>query len=171
MNMLLLKKQTRAKSSPERMCYNGYTTMEACEVILVKTFRLIDLKIVRQDETSKRLEEFPLIDGLIINKEDGENHWMVEGLVSKEYRYFFEYLLQEGKEVKTYVTITKKSNRPAQLLAKVKKITVLGEHVSVLLDGKMVSSKLRKGSDKILEDLMKEGYSGDRLLEAFKQNI
>lgn len=73
--------------------------------------------------------------------------------------------------MKTYVTITKKSNRPAQLLAKVKKITVLGEHVSVLLDGKMVSSKLRKGSDKILEDLMKEGYSGDRLLEAFKQNI
>lgn len=96
---------------------------------------------------------------------------MVEGLVSKEYRYFFEYLLQEGKEVKAYVTITKKSNRPAQLLAKVKNITVLGEHVSVLLDGKMVSSKLRKGSDKILEDLMKEGYSGDRLLEAFKQNI
>ncbi|MCT6659804.1 YwpF-like family protein, partial [Acinetobacter baumannii] len=104
----------------------------------MKTFRLIDLKIVRQDDTSKRLEEFPLIDGLIINKEDGENHWMVEGLVSKEYRYFFEYLLQEGKEVKAYVTITKKSNRPAQLLAKVKNITVLGEHVSVLLDGKMV---------------------------------
>lgn len=110
--MLLLHKQTRVKSSSKRMCYNGYTTMEACEVILVKTFRLIDLKIVRQDETSKRLEEFPLIDGLIINKEDGENHWMVEGLVSKEYRYFFEYLLQEGKEVKTYVTITKKATAP-----------------------------------------------------------
>ena len=67
MNMLLLQKQTRVKSSPKRMCYNGYTTMEACEVILMKTFRLIDLKIVRQDDTSKRLEEFPLIDGLIIN--------------------------------------------------------------------------------------------------------
>lgn len=137
----------------------------------VKTFRLIDLKIVRQDDSAKRLEEFPLIDGLIINKEDGENHWMVEGLVSKEYRYFFEYLLQEGKEVKAFVTITKKSNRPAQLLAKVKNITVLGEHVSVLMNGKMVSSKLRKDSDKILEGLIKEGYTGDQLLAAFKQNI
>lgn len=137
----------------------------------MKTFRLIDLKIVRQDDSAKRLEEFPLIDGLIINKEDGENHWMVEGLVSKEYRYFFEYLLQEGKEVKAFVTITKKSNRPAQLLAKVKNITVLGEHVSVLMNCKMVSSKLRKDSDKILEGLIKEGYTGDQLLEAFKQNI
>lgn len=96
--MLLLHKQTRVKSSSKRMCYNGYTTMEACEVILVKTFRLIDLKIVRQDETSKRLEEFPLIDGLIINKEDGENHWMVEGLVSKEYRYFSNTSFRKAKK-------------------------------------------------------------------------
>ncbi|NPC94408.1 hypothetical protein HOO54_19820 [Bacillus sp. WMMC1349] len=137
----------------------------------MKTFRLIDLKIVRQDETAKQIEEFPLIDGLIINKEDGENHWMIEGLVSKKYRYFFEYLLQEKKEVKVYVTITKKSNLPALLLAKVKKITILGEHVSVLLDGKMITSKLRQGSEKVLEGLMKEGFTGDKLLEAFKQHI
>ncbi|MDI5790106.1 hypothetical protein PO124_21985 [Bacillus licheniformis] len=33
-----------------------------------------------------------------MNKEDGENHWMVEGLVSKEYRYFSNISFRKAKK-------------------------------------------------------------------------
>jgi hypothetical protein len=33
------------------------------------------------DKDDQPIEQFPLLDGLIINKEDGENHWLIEALV------------------------------------------------------------------------------------------
>lgn len=56
----------------------------------MKTFKLVDLNVERLDKEGQPFEQFPLIDGLIINKEDGENHWMIEALVSKEHKSFFK---------------------------------------------------------------------------------
>lgn len=69
-----------------------------------------------------------------------------------------------------FVTITKKSNRPAQLSASIKNIVELEESISVLIYGQMVTRK-QQGSDTILENLVKEGYTGSKLLEAFKQKM
>lgn len=73
-------------------------------------------------------------------------------------------------EVKVFVTITKKSNRPAQLTAAVKNIAELEESISVLIYGQMVTRK-QQGTETILESLVKEGYTGAKLIEAFKQKI
>lgn len=54
----------------------------------MKTFKLVDLNVERVDKEEKSIEQFPLIDGLIINKEDGENHWLIEALVPKEHLSF-----------------------------------------------------------------------------------
>lgn len=54
----------------------------------MKTFKLVDLNVERVDKEEKSIEQFPLIDGLIINKEDGENHWLIEALVAKEHLSF-----------------------------------------------------------------------------------
>lgn len=51
----------------------------------MKTFKLVDLNVERVDKEEQSIEQFPLIDGLIINKEDGENHWLIEALVQKEH--------------------------------------------------------------------------------------
>ncbi|MBJ7570781.1 YwpF-like family protein [Bacillus halotolerans] len=136
----------------------------------MKTFKLVDLNVERVDKEKKSIEQFPLIDGLIINKEDGENHWLIEALVPKEHLSFFDQLQKKQAEVKVFVTITKKSNRPAQLTAAVKNIAELEESISVLIYGQMVTRK-QQGTETILESLVKEGYTGARLIEAFKQKI
>ncbi|NTU25996.1 hypothetical protein HPX95_07355 [Bacillus tequilensis] len=136
----------------------------------MKTFKLVDLNVERVDKEEQSLERFPLIDGLIINKEDGENHWLIEALVAKEHLAFFEQLQNSQTEAKVFVTITKKSNRPAQLTAAVKHIVKLEESIQVLLYGQMVTRK-QQGTETILESLVKEGYTGTKLIEAFKQNI
>ncbi|MCC2931204.1 MULTISPECIES: YwpF-like family protein [Bacillus] len=136
----------------------------------MKTFKLVDLNVERVDKEEKSIEQFPLIDGLIINKEDGENHWLIEALVPKEHMSFFDQLQKKQAEVKVFVTITKKSNRPAQLTAAVKNIAELEESISVLIYGQMVTRK-QQGTETILESLVKEGYTGAKLIEAFKQKI
>ncbi|AZV49807.1 YwpF-like family protein [Bacillus halotolerans] len=136
----------------------------------MKTFKLVDLNVERVDKEEKSIEQFPLIDGLIINKEDGENHWLIEALVPKEHLSFFDQLQKKQAEVKVFVTITKKSNRPAQLTAAVKNIAELEESISVLIYGQMVTRK-QQGTETILESLVKEGYTGAKLIEAFKQKI
>ncbi|MEC0250097.1 YwpF-like family protein [Bacillus halotolerans] len=136
----------------------------------MKTFKLVDLNVERVDKEKKSIEQFPLIDGLIINKEDGENHWLIEALVPKEHLSFFDQLQKKQAEVKVFVTITKKSNRPAQLTAAVKNIAELEESISVLIYGQMVTRK-QQGTETILESLVKEGYTGAKLIEAFKQKI
>ncbi|UQZ47625.1 YwpF-like family protein [Bacillus sp. PK3-037] len=136
----------------------------------MKTFKLVDLNVERVDKEEKSIEQFPLIDGLIINKEDGENHWLIEALVPKEHLSFFDQLQKKQTEVKVFVTITKKSNRPAQLTAAVKNIAELEESISVLIYGQMVTRK-QQGTETILESLVKEGYTGAKLIEAFKQKI
>ncbi|MFP7328206.1 YwpF-like family protein [Bacillus subtilis] len=136
----------------------------------MKTFKLVDLNVERVDKEEQLIEQFPLIDGLIINKEDGENHWLIEALVQKEHLSFFEQLQNSQSEAKVFVTITKKSNRPAQLTAAVKNIVKLEESIQVLLYGQMVTRK-QQGTETILESLVKEGYTGTKLIEAFKQKL
>jgi hypothetical protein len=136
----------------------------------MKTFKLVDLNVERVDKEEKTIEQFPLIDGLIINKEDGENHWLIEALVAKEHLSFFEQLQNSQSEAKVFVTITKKSNRPAQLTAAVKNIVKLEESIQVLIYGQMVTRK-QQGTETILESLVKEGYTGTQLIEAFRQKI
>ncbi len=146
-------------------------TLEVIGVrIEMKTFKLVDLNVERVDKEEKSIEQFPLIDGLIINKEDGENHWLIEALVAKEHLSFFEQLQNSQTEATVFVTITKQSNRPAQLTAAVKNIVKLEESIQVLIYGQMVTRK-QHGTETLLESLVKEGYTGNKLIEAFKQKI
>lgn len=146
-------------------------TLEVIGVrIEMKTFKLVDLNVERVDKEEKSIEQFPLIDGLIINKEDGENHWLIEALVAKEHLSFFEQLQNSQTEATVFVTITKQSNRPAQLTAAVKNIVKLEESIQVLIYGQMVTRK-QHSTETLLESLVKEGYTGNKLIEAFKQKI
>ncbi|USK28408.1 YwpF-like family protein [Bacillus sp. CMF21] len=137
----------------------------------MKTFRLVGLTIEVQGENGARLEEIPLSDGLIINKEDGENHWMIEALLQKEQRSYFETLSQKKNELHIYVTISKKTNKPAEIVAKIKSIMVLEEHISVLFEGRMLARKAKNEPEKLLEDLLTKGLHGEDLKKAFKQKL
>lgn len=137
----------------------------------MKTFKLVGLKIERKEQEG-RIEDLPLADGLIINREDGENSWLIEALLSKQYRCYFERNAQNDSEFRLFVTITKKSNTPAQIVAKVKSITTLEDHISILLEGRMYNLRSAKfDAEKILNDLIGKGLSGDKLLDSFKKKL
>ncbi len=68
----------------------------------MKTFKLVGLSVI--DEEMRR-QDIPFIDGLIINKEDGQNRWLVEAYLDDDYEPMFASL-KEQPEFQLQVTIT-----------------------------------------------------------------
>lgn len=136
----------------------------------MKTFKLVSLAILHQEEQPSRFENIPLIDGLIINKEDGENRWIVEAYVDKMYKHSFEKYLQHEEMLNLQVTITKETNDPASLVGKVKLIKVLEKTTSILFEGNLVSSRTNM-AEIILDELIEKGLHGEGLLLEFKQRM
>ncbi|WP_449538014.1 YwpF-like family protein [Ferdinandcohnia sp. Marseille-Q9671] len=136
----------------------------------MKTFKLVSLTVIHQDELPSRVEEIPLLDGLIINKEDGENRWIVEAYIEKSYKAIFEKAKNTETELNLQVTISKKSNDPASLMGSVKILKNLDKSVSVLLEGKIVPARYNK-AEMVLTDLIKQGLKGDGLLAEFKNRL
>ncbi|TXC85940.1 hypothetical protein FS935_19120 [Metabacillus litoralis] len=139
----------------------------------MKTFKLVNLMMgqegVSKDEVSPK--EIPLEDGLVLNREDGENSWLIEALVPKKFDSYFQKLLEAETKEKVYVTISKKTNTPAQILARVKTIVPLDDHISVLLDGRLLTSKPIHDPEELLQSLMDQGLTGEALMKEFKLNI
>ncbi|MDR4890163.1 YwpF-like family protein [Fredinandcohnia sp. QZ13] len=136
----------------------------------MKTFRLVSLMVLHQDEQPSRIEEIPLIDGLIINQEDGENSWIVEAFIEKSYKSIFEKAKQNDTKLNLQVTISKKSNDPASLMGEVKIIKDMDNSVSVLLEGNLVPSRLNM-AEIVLTDLIQQGLQGEGLLAEFKNRL
>ncbi|THE09784.1 hypothetical protein E1I69_21030 [Bacillus timonensis] len=136
----------------------------------MKTFRLVSLMVLHQDEQPSRIEEIPLMDGLIINQEDGENSWIVEAFIEKSYKPIFEKAKQANTKLNLQVTISKKSNDPASLLGEVKIIKEMDNSVSVLLEGNLVPSRLNM-AEIVLTDLIQQGLQGEGLLAEFKNRL
>ncbi|MEH7383292.1 YwpF-like family protein [Bacillus sp. JJ1533] len=136
----------------------------------MKTFRLVSLMVLHQDEQPSRIEDIPLIDGLIINKEDGENRWIVEAFFEKSFKPIFEKAKQDETKLNLQVIISKKSNDPATFMGDVKIIKEMDNSVSVLLDGNLVSSRPIM-AEIVLTDLIQQGLQGEGLLTEFKNRL
>ncbi|MCD7034625.1 YwpF-like family protein [Metabacillus sp. GX 13764] len=130
----------------------------------MKTFRLVGMKIERDE----RYAEIPLEGGLIINKEDGENRWMIEALLNKNYLSYFQELKEKDDELQMLVTITKSTNTPAKVTAVIKEVVELEQDkVSVLFEGGLTANRPRGDAEKLLSELIDEGLTGEELLQAF----
>lgn len=134
----------------------------------MKTFKLVGLRIIQKP--TKRREEIPLIDGLIINKEDANKNWLIEAMVDKKYKTFFEDTSEHKGSLLIHATITKATNDPATFSAAVRSIKELEHHVSVLLDAQLIVNKT-KLAEAVLSDLIDEGFEGEELLNAFKHKL
>ncbi|WP_070121285.1 YwpF family protein [Bacillus marinisedimentorum] len=133
----------------------------------MKTFKLKSFFILSEEGTQSKLHEIPLVDGLIINREEANHRWLIEALALEEDVAHVINELEAG-DLKVEVTITKRDNPPAAFVARLRSITKLEEHISVLLDAVMIQDK-KDVSDILLGDLIEEGYTGDDLLEKFKK--
>ncbi|MDX8361106.1 MULTISPECIES: YwpF-like family protein [Bacillaceae] len=138
----------------------------------MKTFRLVALTILNDDEIQVSKQGISLLDGLIINKEDGENRWLLDILIAQDYLHLFNELHKQSqiKSIPIQTVISKEDNDPATMSVKVKKITTMGDSVSVLMDGVLINRRTKR-AEILLTDLLQRGLQGEQLLQEFKQQL
>lgn len=136
----------------------------------VKTFKLSSLKIIDNEEADMLQETIPLLDGLIINREDEANRWLVEAYVEQKYYDYFQNLCRGQEGVLIQVKITKESNKPATFITSIIGINKIGEQMNVLFLGTIVDQRKEIIEEK-LKSLIEQGYQGEELLQKFKEQI
>ncbi|KAB2336543.1 hypothetical protein F7731_09205 [Cytobacillus depressus] len=129
----------------------------------MKTFKLISLQVVEDDS----LVEIDLNDGLIINQENERNTWLLEFYINKSYDDYFQKLFKEGKELIVQVVITKKENSPAALQSRIITIKHLKDHMSILMEGKLMKNN-DDYAEVVLKKLIDKGLAGEELMKEFK---
>lgn len=132
----------------------------------MKTFKLFSLNIVKED----KLVDIPLEDGLIINKEDEHNTWLIEVYTDKSFYNLFQAAIDQNNDLLVQVVITKKENDPAPFKVKAKSMHAFDKNISVLLEGSLRRSR-NNYSELLLDELLQKGLSGDELLTEFKTKM
>ncbi len=131
----------------------------------MKTFKLISLQIIDDSEA----QDITLHDGLIINKEDERNRWLIEAYVGANYQDFFTRLLESERETPAQVVISKKENDPASFTTRVLSVKKIDGRLSVLFEGFLKRSK--NYAELLLSDLIEKGLSGEELLSEFREKM
>lgn len=134
----------------------------------MKTFKLKSLEVIEQKDEEIIQIQIPLIDGLIINQEDENNHWVIEAYTEHCHLDYFNELKEADNEVLLQVKITKESNEFATFITSLIDLNVIGTRMNVLFRGTIVDRQKYK-IEEMLTNLINEGYQGNELLEKFKE--
>ncbi len=121
-------------------------------------------------EKDKKLQNFPLIDGLVINQENSHQLWTLELFLEKEHQSFFEKLLASQTVIKAQVVISFPDNDPAPFLVVVSSIHEVQDNITVLLKGR-ITQKKRLYAERLLEKLLAANLSKDELLGQFELGL
>ncbi|MFC4735710.1 YwpF-like family protein [Bacillus daqingensis] len=138
----------------------------------MKTFRLCSMTILfenppEEGETVKG-RHIPLVDGLIINKEEADKNWLLEAVTDVSLQSFFEGYRLDKTRFMAEVTITKKTNDPATVYCMIRDVFKLNDSIVVHIEGKIVAKK-EDLSDMLLRTLLDEGYAGEELYNEFRK--
>lgn len=134
----------------------------------MKTFKLKALEIIEQEADEITQNKISLKDGLIINQEDEQNHWVIEAYIARNYLAFFKALQEENQDILLQVKITKESNDYATFFTSLLGINEIGENINILFKGTIVDRQKYK-IEEMLTNLIDAGYQGKELLEKFKE--
>lgn len=136
----------------------------------MKTFKLINLDILEKQGEELHTLTVDLIDGLIINREDDQNRWLIEAYTDQEYLELFQNTKKVDRDLVLQVKISKETNQPATFLVKVVDINQIGDNMNVLFTGTIVNKK-QEYIEQVLQDLIDQGYQGQELLEKFRKKF
>ncbi|WAA09683.1 YwpF family protein [Fervidibacillus albus] len=132
----------------------------------MKTFKLIDFQMENKEQ---KIVDIPLTDGLIINKENDRNTWLIELFVEEKNQKPFEEFT-ENDEIPVQVIITKQENNPAFFTMKLVSQKKIDSFYSILLEGKL-SKPPFSFAEQLLESLIEKGLTGSNLLSSFQERI
>ncbi|HZG71992.1 MAG TPA: YwpF family protein [Chondromyces sp.] len=132
----------------------------------MKTFKVVSIYVEEKEE----LRQIDLIDGLIINREDERQTWLIELFVSKDYYDYFRDSQQMSSPFDVRVTISHPENDPAFLTTRIICIKQTENRISVLLEGQ-IKPKRYEYIQQLLSKLVKEGKQGEDLIQAFKTTM
>lgn len=132
----------------------------------MKTFKLITFDMLMQED----IQSIPLIDAIIINQENSEQTWILELFLAKEYQPIFEKSLHNHNNFEARVVISFPDNEPAHFNVAIYQIKEIGNNISVLLKGSLLTQR-RKYASQLLEKLLKEDLSHEELLMRFERGM
>ncbi|WP_445488842.1 YwpF family protein [Niallia sp. 03133] len=130
----------------------------------MKTFKLISIQVLIDD----KIIPIELVDGLIINKEDDHNHWLIDIYSNHSSVDLFQKINEEKKDMLVHAVITKKENDPAPFEVEVRSIQIFEHTVSILLEGTLKRNR-KDYAEMLLDYLLEEGYTGEELSSEFKK--
>ncbi len=114
--------------------------------------------------------EIDFMDGLIINREDEENRWVIEAYTTRAYRELFKRLQTTGEDLMIEVRITNVTNPPATFITSIIGVNDISDHMNVLFMGTIIDQR-KQSVEQHLKALIDAGYQGDILLEKIKQSL
>ncbi|MBO0960996.1 YwpF-like family protein [Neobacillus sp. MM2021_6] len=132
----------------------------------MKSFKLYSLDVVG-DHSSV---EVPLVDGLILNKEDEHSTWLLEAYTNMSLYDYFKKISEQNQDIIVEAVITKKENAPAYFQTKISSLLKFENYISVLFEGHLRRNK-SDYSELLLDNLMQKGLEGEDLLREFKEKI
>jgi hypothetical protein len=131
----------------------------------MKTFKLVACHVLNKNE---EFVNIPLIDALIINKENENNTWLIEIFSEQKYLSVFEEF-QTEEHIKVYVVITHPDNDPAPFITRILSNKKIGENASILLEAKL--DRTIGYAEQLLEHLLESGLVGNDLLTTFQEKM
>ncbi|MFK2825588.1 YwpF family protein [Bacillus sp. B190/17] len=128
----------------------------------MKTFKVAGFYLAGQNNA----QEIRLLDGLIINREDEKQSWLIELFVDPCYEELLRSYEKQKDELKVQVIITHPSNDPALFSAQIRALNKLENGINVLFEGELLHMR-NEYAKQILADLVHEGLEGEELIETF----
>ncbi|EKN66509.1 hypothetical protein BABA_15407 [Neobacillus bataviensis LMG 21833] len=132
----------------------------------MKSFKLYSLDVVGDDSSV----EVPLVDGLILNKEDDRSTWLLEAYTNLSLYDYFKKISEQNQDIIVEAVITKKENAPAYFQTKICSLLKFENYISVLFEGHLRRNK-SDYSELLLDSLMQKGLEGEALLKEFKEKM
>lgn len=126
----------------------------------MKSFKVIDLKIIQ--EQNFIVPE--VLDGVIINLEEGEEPWIIEIVTSSHLSSVLTKL--KDQQLDMMVTITRPTNTPAKFSATLMDIHNKEDKTSVIFKGAIVTHGPNY-AENLLAYLVEKGYEGESLINEF----
>lgn len=133
----------------------------------MKSFKLVSLEVMGNEEDNIAHRKIHLHDGLVINRED-EHGWLIEAFMDNEHLDFFRHHHQ-AEEVMLKAKITRTDNDPAFFITEIVSVNeITNEKINVLFQGDVIDHRKSK-IEEMLKMIIEEGYQGESLLRKFKE--